>query len=76
MSVRLTIAAHYQELYGVDGKNAPAPRAGESIRAYIARAGLGREEDILPVVGDSAQPFGYCLKEGDELTIYPLAASG
>ena len=76
MSVRLTITEHYKELYGVDEKKIPPPNEGETIRAYIARAGLGKEEDILPVVGDRAKPFNYKLKAGDELTVYPLAASG
>lgn len=76
MSVRVVITDHYQELYGVDGEKLPQPNAGESVREYVARAQLGREEDILPVVDEKAKSFLYQLKDGDVLTIYPLAASG
>ncbi|MDL2297874.1 hypothetical protein LJC40_01825 [Synergistaceae bacterium OttesenSCG-928-D05] len=76
MSVRIVITPHFSELYGVRESALPAPLSGESVREYIVRAGLGKEEDILPVVGGRAKSFDYRFEENDEVTIYPMAASG
>lgn len=76
MAVRLEIQPDYAELYGVDAASLPEPLAGEDFRGYIKRSGLGKEEDILLVVGGVSKPFSYVFHDGDEIKIYPMAASG
>lgn len=76
MTVTIEIYQDYAELYGIDTAALPPPLAGESVLEYIARAGLGKEEDILAVVNGVSRSVSYILKDGDALKIYPLAASG
>lgn len=52
------------------------PSAGESIREYVLRSGLGKEEDILAVVNGRARDWDYRFSERDTVEIYPMAASG
>lgn len=74
--MRLKIRQEYADIYGIDVESVPLPLKGESIREYIVRAGLGREENILAIVNDRAKPWDYRFSEGDLLEIYPMAASG
>ncbi len=74
--MRLKIRQEYADIYGIDVESVPLPLKGESIREYIVRAGLGREENILAIVNDRARPWEYRFSEGDLLEIYPMAASG
>lgn len=76
MTVTIEIYRDYAELYGIATAGLPAPRAGERVLEYIVRAGLGKEEDILAVVNGVSKPASYIIRDGDELKIYPLAASG
>lgn len=74
--MRLKIRPEYSEIYGIDTQSVPLPLESESIREYIVRARLGREENILAIVNDRAKPWDYRFSEGDLLEIYPMAASG
>ena len=74
--MRLKIRQEYADIYGIDVESVPLPLKGESIREYIVRAGLGREENILAIVNDRAKPWDYRFSEGDLLEIYPMVASG
>lgn len=74
--MRLKIRQEYAEIYGIDVRPVPLPLVGESIREYVVRAGLGKEENILAVVNDRAKPWAYRFSAEDLLEIYPMAASG
>ena len=74
--MRLKIRPEYAEIYGIDAQSVPLPLEGESIREYVVRAQLGREENILAVVNDRAKPWDYRFSEEDIIEIYPMAASG
>lgn len=76
MSVSLKIRPEYAELYGVSTGELPLPEAGESLRDYVGRAKLGKEEDILAVVNGRAKPWSYRLLDSDCVEIYPMAAAG
>lgn len=76
MTVTITIHEHYSELYGVRTADVPAPSVGESVRQYLQRAAIGREEDVLTVVSGKAKALDYRFEKGDRVVIYPLAASG
>lgn len=76
MVVRIEIHPDYAGLYGIDAVSLPEPLAGEDFRSYIKRSGLGKEEDILLVVGGASKPFSYVFRDGDTVKIYPMAASG
>jgi hypothetical protein len=74
--MRLKIRPEYAEIYGIDAQSVPLPLEGESIREYVVRAQLGREENILAVVNDRAKPWDYRFSAEDIIEIYPMAASG
>lgn len=74
--IRIEIQPDYAELYGIDAASLPEPVAGESFRSYMERSRIGREEDILLVVGGVSKPFSYVFSDGDTVKIYPMAASG
>lgn len=74
--MELKIRLEYAGLYGIDVSLMPMPKVGESIRDYVKRSGLGKEEDILPVVNGRAKSWDYTLSESDVIEIYPMAASG
>ena len=74
--IRLKIRPEYADLYGVDESSVLMPSAGETIRDYVVRSGIGKEENILPVVNNRTKPWNYSFSEGDVLEIYPMAASG
>lgn len=75
MAIRIEIQPDYAELYGV-AASLPEPLDGEDFRSYVKRVGLGKEEDILLVVGGVSKPFSYVFRDGDNVKIYPMAASG
>lgn len=72
----LKIRPEYADLYGIDENSVPLPLAGETVRDYVVRSGIGKEENILPVVKNKAKPWNYSFSEGDILEIYPMVASG
>ena len=74
--MRLKIRPEYAEIYGIDALSVPLPLEGESIREYVVRAALGREENILAIVNDKAESWDYRFSEEDLVEIYPMAASG
>ena len=74
--IRLKIRPEYADLYNIAEDFLTRPSAGETIRDYVARAGIGKEENILPVVNGRAKPWNYSLSDDDVLEIYPMAASG
>lgn len=74
--IRLKIRPEYAELYGIDEDSVPLPIPGETVRDYVVRSGIGKEENILPVVNKRAKPWKYSFSDGDILEIYPMAASG
>lgn len=74
--MELKIRPEYAGLYGIDVSLMPMPKVGESIRDYVKRSGLGKEEDILAVVNGRAKSWDYILSESDVIEIYPMAASG
>lgn len=76
MAVKIEIQPDYAELYGVGAAGLPEPLEGEDFRSYIKRSGLGKEEDILLVVGGVSKPLSYVFRDGDIVKIYPMAASG
>lgn len=76
MAVRIELQPDYAELYGIDAASLPPPAAGESFKSYMKRFGLGKEEDILLVVNGVSKPLTYIFSDGDDIRIYPMAASG
>ena len=74
--MELKIRPEYAGLYGIDVSLMPMPKVVESIRDYVKRSGLGKEEDILPVVNGRARPWNYAFSESDVIEIFPMAASG
>ncbi|MDD4160788.1 MAG: hypothetical protein PHO18_07570 [Synergistaceae bacterium] len=74
--MQLDIRPEYAEIYDIDTGSLPIPREGESIREYIMRASLGKEEDILAVVNGLSKPWSYRFSEGDIIEIYPMLAGG
>lgn len=76
MPVKIEIQPDYALLYGVSSVGLPEPLEGEDFRSYIKRAELGKEEDILLVVGGVSKPLSYVFRDGDAIKIYPMAASG
>lgn len=74
--IRLEIRPEYADLYNIVEESLPLPSAGETIRDYVVRSGLGKEENILPVVNGRARPWNCRLSDDDVLEIYPMAASG
>ena len=74
--MQLKIRPEYADIYCVDLGSLPMPSAGESIREYVLRSGLGKEEDILAVVNGRARHWDYRFSETDIVEIYPMAASG
>ncbi len=62
--MRLKIRPEYAEIYGIEEQSVPLPLEGETIREYVVRAGLGREENILAIVNDRAKPWDYRFSEG------------
>lgn len=76
MTIRIEIQQDYAKLYRIDSDKLPEPVAGESFRDYMKRSGLGREEDILLVAGGVSKPLSYVFRDGEDVVVYPLAASG
>ena len=76
MSITIEIHSDYTELYGISAAGLTQPRCGESVSEYAKRASLGKEEDMLIIVGGRSKPMSYRFKDGDVVKIYPLAASG
>lgn len=74
--IRLKIRPEYADLYNIVEDSLPLPSAGETIMDYVVRSGIGKEENILPVVNGRARPWNYSLCNDDVLEIYPMAASG
>ena len=74
--MQIRIRPESEKIYGVDGSSLPLPKPGESIREFVMRAGIGKEENILPVVNNRAKPWEYRFSESDIVEIYPMAASG
>ncbi len=74
--MELKVRPEYAEIYGTDISSLPMPKIGESIRDYVLRSGLGKEEDILAVVNGRAKSWDYILSESDVIEIFPMAASG
>lgn len=74
--IRLKIRPEYADLYGINEETVPLPIAGETIRDYVVRSVLGKEENILPVVNKRAKPWNYSFSDRDILEIYPMVASG
>ena len=67
--MELKIRPEYAGLYGIDVSLMPMPKVGESIRDYVKRSGLGKEEDILPVVNGSWFVAGSALRHTATLTL-------
>lgn len=74
--IQLKIRTDYAQLYRIDEDSLPLPFEGETLRDYVVRSGIGKEENILPVVNKRAKPWSYIFSDGDILEIYPMAASG
>ena len=74
--IELKIRPEYAELYSINVQSVSLPLEGETLRAYVARSEIGKEENIFPVVNDTAKPWSYVFSDGDVLEIYPMAASG
>lgn len=74
--IRIEIQPDYAELYGINAANLPEPAVGESFISYMKRSRIGREEDILLVVGGVSKPLSYILSDGDTVKVYPMVASG
>ena len=55
--MKLKVRPEYAEIYGTDISSLPMPKIGESIRDYVLRSGLGKEEDILAVVNGRAKSW-------------------
>ncbi len=74
--MNLRVRPEYTEIYGIDISLLSMPKTGESIRDYVKRSGLGKEENILAVVNGRAKQWNYMFSDSDDIEIYPMAASG